>query len=311
MTLGRIIAMSDNRRQRNRRFALLVNPYGGTRRGLAVLQQVRPRFQDADAHIEVFISSSPGHLTELARTLDLSPFDAFCLIGGDGTIHDVINGMLQRPPHTRIPLGIIPAGTGNSVLLHMGCTSWRQAVDRILAGQPRAIDVARVTWPGHTTWCLNMVGWGSVVDINQTAERWRWLGGARYSLSALAHIPRPRRRRAKLTLDGSAIDDDFLFIVGCMTKFIGKNMCLAPRASLEDGKIDVVVVRKASRMRLLALFRKIFDGSHVDLPDVEYHQVRSLRIETKSADPLNLDGELKGFSPVQVEVVPAAIEVLS
>jgi YegS/Rv2252/BmrU family lipid kinase len=293
-----------------KRFALLVNPYGGTRRGHAVLEQVRPRFKDASAHAEVFVSQSPGHLTELARTLDLSPFDALCLIGGDGTIHDVINGLLQRDPDTRIPLGIIPAGTGNSVLLHMGCTSWRQALDRILASQPRAIDVARVTWPGHTTWCLNMVGWGSVVDINQTAERWRWLGGVRYSLFALAHILRPRRRRATLILDGSEIDDDFLFVVGCNTRFIGKGMCLAPRADLEDGKIDVVFVRHASRRQLLALFRKIFDGSHLALPYVEYHQVASFRIETNSADPLNLDGELKGLSPVDVQVVPAAIQIL-
>jgi diacylglycerol kinase (ATP) len=243
--------------------------------------------------------------------LDLSDCSGLCLIGGDGTIHEVANGLLARDAPAAVPVGIIPGGTGNSVVWHLGCPSPRQAVDRILAGRTQPMDVARLTLPDQTIHCLNIIGWGSVVDINRTAERLRKVGRPRYALAALWHILCPRRRRAKLALDGQVSEDDFLLVVGCNTKFTGKAMNLAPRADLSDGKIDVVVVRRASRRQMLQLFQGVFAGSHLRLPCVEYYQVRSFRIDTAAPEPLNLDGELKGCSPVSAEMLPAALRVFA
>jgi sphingosine kinase len=295
----------------SKRFVLVVNPQGGLRRGLAVLEQVQARFAAAGAMLDVHVSQHRGHAAELARTLDLRGYDGFCLIGGDGTIHEVANGLLQRGESVAIPLGLIPGGTGNSVLLHLGCTTQQDATERILAGATQRVDVARLTCGGQTVYCLNIVGWGAVVDINRTAERWRWLGQPRYSLATLWHILWPRRRRACLVLDGEAVEDEFLFVLGCNTKFTGKAMHVAPRADLADGKIDVVFVRRASRSQMLQLFRGVSDGSFVTLPSVEYRQVRSFRIETELPELLNLDGELKSCSPVSVDMVPGALTVFA
>lgn len=294
-----------------KRFVVLVNPRGGTRRGLAIVDEVRPVFTAAGAELDVQHTDAPGHATALARTLDLAPYDGLCVVGGDGTIHEVVNGLLQRSEPAAVPLGLIPGGTGNSVVLHLGYTAPREAARRILAGQTQAVDVARLTMGAQTVACLNIIGWGGVVDINRTAERMRWLGRPRYTLAALWHILFPRRRRARLVLDDEASEDEFLFVVGCNTQFTGRGMRLAPRADWGDGKIDVIVVRRASFGQMLRLFRRVFDGSHVTLDCVEYYQVRSFRIDSPTADLLNLDGELKGHAPAAVEMLPAALRVFT
>jgi diacylglycerol kinase (ATP) len=88
-------------------------------------------------------------------------------------------------------------------------------------------------------------------------------------------------------------------------------MQLAPRAEIGDGKIDVVVLRRASRLQMLRLFGKVFDGSHLSLGYVEYHQVRSFAIESAGRETLDLDGEVKGTAPVDVRMLPAALQVFA
>ncbi|MBM4001215.1 MAG: diacylglycerol kinase family lipid kinase [Planctomycetes bacterium] len=290
---------------------LIVNPRGGVRRGLSILERVRPRFESADVALDVHVTRFAGHAAELARTLDLRGRDGFCLIGGDGTLHEVANGLLQRDEPPSIPVGIIPGGTGNSVLSHLECESVEQAVERILAGNTRPMDVARVTASDERVYCLNIVGWGSAVDINRTAERWRRIGSPRYALSALWHTFRPVRRHARLFLDDRIIEDGFLFVLGCNTRFTGHRMLAAPRADTADGKIDVVVVRRATWLQRLRLLRRVFDGSHLEIPCVECHQARTFRIETERSEWLNLDGEVRGHSPVDVEMVPSALRVFA
>jgi diacylglycerol kinase (ATP) len=88
-------------------------------------------------------------------------------------------------------------------------------------------------------------------------------------------------------------------------------MRLAPRAKVDDGKIDVVILRSASRWQMFRLFAKVFDGSHVNMPCVEYHQVRSMRIVSDDRTPLDLDGEIKSAESVSVTVLPGAMRIFA
>lgn len=294
----------------DQRFLLLVNPCGGTRRGLATLDEIRPAFATAGAELDVRVTERPGHAQELARTTDLNGYAGLCLIGGDGTVHEVVNGLLQRNPPHAIPLGIIPAGTGNTLHQHLhGQDGPREAARQILAGCTSPLDAVRVALADRVVFCVNIIGWGAVADINGTAERLRRLGPPRYAVAALWHILRARRRLARLTLDGQVQDDEFLFLIACNTKYTGSNMKLAPRAEVDDGRLDVVLIRRASRLQMLKIFTRVYDGSHLALPYVEYHQVRSFALESAGHEPLNLDGEMKGTTPVVAEVLPAALQV--
>lgn len=293
------------------RLAVVVNPRGGKQRGLMVLERVKPVLAAAGMELEVWVTQRPGHAGEMARTLDLKCYDGICVIGGDGTVHEVADGLMQRGEPNSIPLGIIPAGTGNTLAQHLRCDDPLTAARQIVAGRTQPLDVVRVTLGDRVVFCVDIVGWGAVADINCTAERLRMLGPSRYAAAALWHILRANRRRATLVLDGQTIDDEFLFVIACNPKFTGSGMKLAPHAEVGDGKIDVVVVRRASRWQMLKLFTKVFDGSHLALGYVEYHQVRSFAIESESHDPLDLDGEMKGHSPMSAEVLPSALRVFA
>ena len=288
-----------------RRLVVVVNPRSGKQRGLAILDRVKPVFAAAGIELDVRVTQRPGHAREIARTLELTGVDGLCAIGGDGTVHEVADGLMQRGELILVPLGIIPAGTGNTLALHLQCDDPLEAAQRIVAGSTQPLDVVRVTLSDEVVFCVDVVGWGAVAEINATAERLRFLGPPRYGAAALWQILRAKRRRATLILDAQTIDDEFLFVMACNPKFTGSGMKLAPRAEIGDGKLDVVVVRRATRWQMLKLFSKVFDGSHLDLEFVEYHQVRS-----QYHDPLDLDGEMKGHTPMSAEVLPSALRIL-
>ncbi len=286
---------------------LIVNPCSGKRRGMAVLEQVEPVFAAADVELDVHVTEEAGHARRMAKEFDLADYDGLCLVGGDGTVHEAVGGLLERDEADSLPLGIIPCGTGNDVAKQLGIDSPLDAAWRIVAGRTGPFDVARVETGDRIDYCVTLVGWTGVSDINCKAERLRILGPSRYAAAALWQLLFPKRRRAKLVLDDQSIEDDFMLVAACNTIFSGSGMRLAPRAKVDDGKIDVVILRDASRRQLLRMFTKVFDGSHVDMPCVEYYQVRSLSILSADRDPLDLDGEIKGTVPMSLEVIPGGV----
>ncbi|MHB8969468.1 MAG: diacylglycerol/lipid kinase family protein [Pirellulaceae bacterium] len=293
----------------NQRVLFVVNPRGGARNGLAILKQVKPVFAEAGLALDVRVTEYAGHAREIVRTLPLQQYGRLGVVGGDGTIHEVVSGLMERGEPAPIPLGLVPAGTGNDFSKQLGITSSLEAARRIAAGRTGPFDVAKVEAGGRTYYCTTIIGWGAVADINRTAERLRMLGPSRYAFASLLQILSAKRRRARLVLDERSCEDDFLMIVACNTVFAGAGMQLTPHAKADDGKIDVVVVRDASRLTMLKLFRKVFDGTHVSMDCVEYYQVRSLAIESATDDCLDLDGEVAGRTPVRVEMMQAALQI--
>ena len=294
-----------------KRCLTVVNPRGGTQRGLVILEQVRPVFEEAGWELAVRVTEFSGHAQAIARALALDGYDSLCVIGGDGTIHEVVNGLMERDQSALIPLGFIPAGSGNTLHQHLQYVDPVESARRIVAGRTCPLDAIKVTMGQQVVYCVDIIGWGGVADINCTSERLRLLGPYRYAAAALWHILRVRHYHAKVILDDRTIEDEFLFVIACNPKFSGKGMKMAPRAEIDDGKIDVVMVRRASRLQMTRLFSKIFDGSHLSMDCVEYHQVRSLAIESADRELLDLDGELKGQTPFHAEVLPAALRVFT
>jgi len=290
-----------------RRVVAIVNPRGGSHNGRAIWDRAGRALAAAGVRSVDHVTQRPGHAAELAASLDLAADDGLVVVGGDGTLHEVVNGLMRRS-HPPPPIGVIAGGTGNAVRQHLGPCSPEQAVQRMLDGPAVPIDLARVETEGRGVYCLNLVGWGGVADINRTAERLRWLGATRYAIAAAARILRPKFRHARLTLDGVQEDGLFLFVIACCTRYVGSGMLMAPRADLTDGKIDVVAVRPMSRRQMIRLFTSVFQGRHLELPGVEYHQVKSFEL-ADAIGPLNLDGELSGSPPIAVKVIPQGLRM--
>lgn len=289
---------------------VLVNPQGGVKKGPGILQDVRPVFNAANAELTVIETEYAGHGRELAKSLNFDGYDGFCAVGGDGTMHEIINGIMNREDGRKIPIGLITGGTGNSFMHDVDCLDPKQAVKRILTNRKRAIDIMRVDGNGEILYAFNIVGWGMPTDINEIAEKLRWLGGQRYNVASLIEILRFRQRLATLVIEGNRTVGDFGFIIGCNTVHTGKGMKMAPLAQLNDGFIDLIVAHKTSRLKLLKMFPKVFSGGHIGDPIVEYHQVKEFSIIPKEPHTLNIDGEIIGTTPIHVRVLPSEIEVL-
>lgn len=285
----------------------IVNPQGGMRSGGGIVEDARRLLADASVRLDIHVTQWAGHASQLAEEIDLEGYDCLCIVGGDGTVHEVIGGLMRRDEGAEvIPLGLIPAGTGNTLHLDLGCTDTESAIEAILHGGTRSVDVVKVNAADTVHYCVNIVGWGGISDINLKAERLRKLGRSRYVLAALWQMARPINRFAKVCLDDEVLEGDFQFVIACVTKSTGTGMVLAPQAIIDDGKIDVVILRKVSRYQLLQTLRRVFDGSHIELPFVEYRQVRSFSIEAEPSE-LNLDGEVKATTPFAAETVPIAL----
>ena len=293
-----------------KKYYLIVNPAGGTKKGLKILETVRPIFDKSGVHVDILLTEYAGHARELANTLNLSGYNGLCAIGGDGTLFEMVNGMLKRKDNQNFPLGLITGGTGNAFMHDLNCLDPVEASERIIKGDLRSVDIARVETPNNLYYSFNIIGWGLVADAGYLAEYFRLFGGLRYDLASILEVLKGKRRIARLILDDEVIDDDFVFIIACNTIHTGKAMRIAPNSEFDDGQIDLIIVRQTSKIELLKLFPKLFTGEHVKSKLVEYRQVQKFSIIPNENSSLNIDGELTGITPVHVTMEPKRINVL-
>ena len=293
-----------------KKYYLLVNPAGGTKKGMKILEMVKPIFEKSEVHLDILQTEYAGHANELANTLDLSGYNGLCAIGGDGTLFEMVNGMLKRKDNQNFPLGLITGGTGNAFMHDLNCLDPIEASERIIKGNLRSVDIARVETPNNFYFSFNIIGWGLVADAGYLAEYFRLLGGLRYDVASILEVLKGKRRISRLILDDEVVDDDFVFVIACNTIHTGKAMRIAPNAKFDDGKIDLIIVRNASKTELLKLFPKLFTGEHVKSKLVECRQVQKFSIISDENSSLIIDGELIGSTPVHVTMEPKKINVL-
>ena len=294
------------------RFILAVNPHSGKRQSAEILGLIKPVFDSKGAELSIIETAFPGHARELAARLELDDYDGLLVLGGDGTFHEVVNGILERRDGRVLPIGLIPGGSGNSLLHDLGLVDPISAANAIIAGHTRFIDAAQIEMNHIVRYSINLVGWGLVTDVGKRAEKFRWLGPRRYTVASIIEILLKKKRRAMLVLDGKTLVNDFTFVVACNSIHIGKGMKMAPNAELDDGLIDLLVVdANITRQRLFAVLPKLFDGTHVNEPELSYYKVSSFSLIPETDDILNIDGEMVGTTPITVRMLKHAIEMFA
>ncbi|MBI5161709.1 MAG: diacylglycerol kinase [Micrococcales bacterium] len=301
----------------SQRLVVAINPSAsfGARAavGPAVVQTLRAAGHD------VVSLTEPDFLSLVAsarRALERRP-DALVVVGGDGMVNLGVN-LVAR---TRIPLGLVPSGTGNDAARALGIPhqNTEQAVTRLLEAlwhPPRTIDAALMRWMDADTgrpeerWYLAMLSAGFDAIVNERANRMRHPKGAgRYILAMLAELARMRPLHYRLTLDGEVLETDALLAAVGNGPSLGGGMRLAPEALLDDGLLEVAIVRPMSRAGFLRLFPSVYRGTHVRDPRVEIRRAARVRIEATVV--AYADGERVAPLPIEVEIVSGAVRVLS
>ena len=329
--------MSDG----GRRIGLLVNPTSGTGRGATIGRQAAEELR-ALGHDVVVLRESSAHAATAAvrRAIDASgtaALDALVVVGGDGAVHLGVNAVAtdQSSSSPRVPLGIVPAGSGNDLARSLGLplepAAAVEAIDGCLrAGCDYAVDAVRVSTAGDgggygtgheetsgrwQQWAAGVVSAGFDAVVNERANRWGWpRGRARYNLAIARVLPTYRPRRYRVTLDGEPWTVDALLLAVGNTTSYGGAMRIAPDASPTDGLLDVVVVGPVSLPRFVRLFPRVYAGTHVAIEGVEVRRaaVVEIGLADERAGIVSFgDGERLGPLPLRLEAVPRAVSVLA
>ena len=289
---------------------LVYNPQAGHGRAERMLPQVRELFQQKNVRLDTCPTKCPRDAIEIVKSADFGAYDGIVAAGGDGTLFEVINGYFRNPGEKRIPIGVLPIGTGNAFArdLDLDNNKWREAIDIISLNKPRKVDVGCFRANGEAYYYLNILGLGFVSDVTKTAYSLKILGNISYTIGVIYQTIFLKTHGLTIELDGKTLERENIFVEISNTRYTS-NFLMAPNARFDDGLLDVTLLGKLTRRRLLKCFPKIFTGEHIYLDEIETFQAKHIRISTDVPKVLTPDGEIVGNSPLEVECLHQAVEV--
>jgi diacylglycerol kinase (ATP) len=288
-----------------REIAVLTNPTAGRGRAMRVCDTAVPRLHGAGWRVHQLVGRDADDALDLAHRCVADGVDALVVCGGDG----MVNLGLQATAGTAVPLGILPAGTGNDVARELGIPTDDPAgaAARLLAWRPRPIDLARSGGRYYAT--VLAAGFDAVVNERANAMRWP-RGQMRYNLATLAELRTFRPLSYVIDVDGAARQLTAMLVAVGNGPAFGGGLRIAEGARMDDGLLDVVVIGPMSRTELVRTYPKLFTGGHVEHP--QFQRIRARRVTIAAAGIVAYaDGERWGRLPLTIEAVPAAVEVLA
>lgn len=253
-------------------------------------------------------TQAKGHGRELARQAVREGANIVAAAGGDGTLNEVVNGLMDA--QTSAVLGLLPLGTGNDFARCIGLgTDLKLAVDTLFEGQPRPVDVGQA----HGRWFLNIAGCGFDAIVAERANRgFPLLRGTSAYIAAIAHsLLHLKPAQLALTLDGETRAVRALMCSVANATSYGGGMKVAPDARIDDGLFDICLLAGAGRLEFVRAFPRVFNGTHVTHPKVTMLRARAVHIESDPPLPLLIDGEVLGTTPVTFTLAPCALQVMT
>jgi diacylglycerol kinase (ATP) len=294
--------------------AVVVNPAAGGAAGVAPV--VVDELRAAGAAVVVVAAGDEGALRRrIGEVLGLG-VDALVVVGGDGLVNLAVGCLTGRD----VPLGIVPAGSGNDAARELGIvmTDPAAATRSILEAMdepPRMLDVGVVESlvpGGGSRRFLCAVSAGFDALVNERANRLRFpRGPRRYSVALVLELLRLRERRYTVTIDDEIVVFESVLLAVANLGSIGGGMRIVPFASAEDGRLDVFSVAAVSRARFLRLFPRVFAGRHTGLDVVAFHRASVVRIACDEPIVAYADGERIGPLPLRISVEEGALAVLA
>tara|TARA_B110001454_G_scaffold212973_1_gene230454 strand:+ start:341 stop:1231 length:891 start_codon:yes stop_codon:yes gene_type:complete len=289
-------------------YYIIVNPISGNGKSKNLMNNLTVDLENKNITYKIIKTEYSGHAKKICN--NLQDYDKIIIIGGDGTFNEAINGIMLN--NHKPTIGFIPGGTGNAMMHDLNGTTYDKALDIILSNRTKKIDVMQLDFNDSIEYSINIVGWGMAADINILSEKLRFLGPTRYTIASMYYVFNKVCRKAKIKIDEREIFDNFLFILTLNTIHTGRGMKAAPKAKLDDGLIDIIILKSnISKLELLLLLPKIFSGKHVLSDKVEYVQGKKINIIPDENEILNIDGEMRCSTPINISILPRRLEIFS
>ncbi|HEY0258208.1 MAG TPA: diacylglycerol kinase family protein [Lacisediminihabitans sp.] len=298
---------------RPQQIIVAINPSASFGRGATVGPAVVQSLRGSGHEVTALTEPTFADLTDAARIALRRHPDALVVVGGDGMVSLGTNLVAG----SRVPLGIVPSGTGNDMARGLGIPlgdteAAIEALIEALRRPPRVIDAAIVRRDGlPDLWVASVISAGFDAVVNERANLMSWPRGRnRYNLALLRELVFLKSLGYRFTIDGVETSTHGLLVSVGNNSSIGGGMMVTPDARLDDGLLDVFVVQPLSRIQFLRLFPRVFRGTHVTDPRVSITRGRRITIEAEGVIAY-ADGERVGALPIEIEVVPGALRVLA
>lgn len=290
----------------------IINPKGQKKEQLELIHQIQEVFQGRRIIIEK--TNGPGHARFIAQKYALKTEEPVHLYacGGDGTLHEVVNGMAQAP---HIYLSILPIGTGNDFIKSFEGLTKQDFLD--LSAYQDAIEMDCDLLKVNGEYALNSVSIGFDVHVADAANKTKKIipkGGIfHYTLGMLTSLCKPLGETYALQIDQERFEPEFYtFLVFANGRFYGGGYQPCPAALLNDGEMDICLVKKVSRTQIVSLAKLYEKGEHIHYPDLVISKKgKIVHVDTENKEvKMNLDGEVRSFKNPTIEIEPHAIHLL-
>jgi diacylglycerol kinase family enzyme len=295
------------------RFFAIVNPAAGGGRSAKLAGPAVARLRESGLHVDVIASTGPGHARQLAREAYEQGYRRFIAVGGDGTAHEILNGIFTRAgAKARISLGFLPLGTGNSFLRDFTQDGAEASLQALLARRTRAVDLLRLTHADGEIYSFNLLSVGFTADVATLTNRFfKPFGQLGYLLGVFVRVVQLRRRGFALRCDEDKDWDDrrCLFLTFNNSKYTGGTMLIAPNADPCDSLIEFVRWGPIGRLGLLRMLPRLYDGTHIRHPLASRRGVRHVEFNLSVPVDVMIDGEIATLECRALDILPGAVDI--
>jgi diacylglycerol kinase (ATP) len=290
------------------RLVVVANPAAGRGKGGRLVGKVDRMLHEAGIPHEFRVSESADGLREQVRDAAESGAGTIAVLGGDGSAGLAANGILG----SGATLAVLPSGTGDDFARSLGVGSLGAAVRALVEPNVVSIDVVQVTTGAERRIYVNVAGAGFDSEVTEAANAMRVDLGATgtYIASVVKTLSRFAPADFRIELDGEVVDGPHMLVVVANAVSYGGGMRVAPRASVVDGRLDVLLLRALGKAAFLRAFPKVFRGTHVQHPAVTMTSARRVSIEADRRVQVYADGERVGPLPARFEVLPGVLPVV-
>lgn len=286
----------------------IVNPVAGKGKALKFVPEIENYFKTSNENFTIEYTKYPKHAIELTRKYAALGFDRVISIGGDGTLSEVLNGVVN----STLSLGVIPAGSGDDFYRTLtGGHDTTNIIERTLNGTEKYVDIGIA----NDKFFLNIASIGFDAQVAHTTNLLKknsiFTGSTAYLAGILLTLIKNRTYSLNISIDDDLpVKHELSLIAIANGKYYGSGIMPAPQADIFDGKFDTCLVDKVSRLRILKFFPLYKKGLHSGIKEVSFKHHEKIVIESSSSVPLNLDGEVFLTNKVEISIVPAAIKIL-
>jgi len=296
-------------------YLAIVNPAAGGGRGRKTLNSTLERLRANGLAIDVAETRGVGDATRIAREAYGRGQTKFIAGGGDGTSYEVVNGLFPEASAGKPPtLGFLPLGTGNSFLRDFSDRGVEHAIESLIAGRAQSCDVLRLRHRAGIIHYINLLSVGFPADVaTLRARRFSARGELGYIIAIFLGLARLRRRAFPVRVAGETEFDRrrCLFLTFNNSKFTGGTMMIAPRAEVNSGLIEYVRWGAIGRLGLIRNLPKLYDGTHIEHPLAERRAVKRVEFDLETPVDVMVDGEVLTLHCEQLDVLPAALNVVA